>query len=89
MESSVEVVVFSELYNRSRHLLVEDEVIVVTGKVDHKGKDDVKIVATDISELSGGEGGPQGEAETDDEALQLNLTEGDIKFNPVPSSWGR
>ena len=73
---STEVVVFSDLFNQCKDLLVEDEVLVVKGRADLKGIDeegnrDIKIIATEISAFvrqEGGDGGGAGH-----EIVQLSL----------------
>ena len=46
---SVEVVVFNSTYAAARELLVEDAVLVVKGRVDHKQQGETKLVALEIS----------------------------------------
>ncbi|MHB1003036.1 MAG: DNA polymerase III subunit alpha [Thermoleophilia bacterium] len=82
LEGSLEVIVFSELYARSRHLLIEEAVIVVKGKVDQKGEGEVKIIASEINELTGGAGEPE-EEDDGDGAVQLHLNEDELEVNPV------
>lgn len=78
LENSAEVVVFSDLYNNCKDLLVEDEVIVVKGRADHKGVDEegnreVKIIASEISEFVRREGGGETDGEDDDVQLVLDV----------------
>ena len=83
LEGSVEVVVFSDLFSRCRELLVEDRVVVIRGKVDHKDEGDVKIVAADIEELRAAPpsgGGGSGDAAPDGRTqLTLRLELANIK----------
>ena len=83
LEGGTEVVVFSDLYNQCKDLLVEDEVVVVKGRADLKGVDEegnreVKIIATEISGFvrQGGDGG----GPSNDEVVQLSLDHGE--FDP-------
>ncbi|HET8751472.1 MAG TPA: DNA polymerase III subunit alpha, partial [Gaiellaceae bacterium] len=46
---SVEVVVFNSTYAAARELLVEDLVLVVKGRVDHKQQGETKLVALEVS----------------------------------------
>jgi DNA polymerase III subunit alpha len=46
---SVEVVVFNSTYAAARELLVEDAVLVVKGRVDHKQQGETKLVALEVS----------------------------------------
>jgi DNA polymerase-3 subunit alpha len=49
MTGSVEVVVFNSTYAAARGLLVEDAVLVVKGRVDHKQQGETKLVALEVS----------------------------------------
>jgi DNA polymerase III subunit alpha len=46
---SVEVVVFNSTYAAARELLVEDFVLVVKGRIDHKQQGETKLVALEVS----------------------------------------
>jgi DNA polymerase-3 subunit alpha len=46
---SVEVVVFNSTYAAARGLLVDDAVLVVKGRVDHKQQGETKLVALEVS----------------------------------------
>ena len=46
---SVEVVVFNSTYAAARGLLVEDAVLVVKGRVDHKQQGETKLVALEVA----------------------------------------
>jgi DNA polymerase-3 subunit alpha len=46
---SVEVVVFNSTYAAARGLLVEDAVLVVKGRVDHKQQGETKLVALEVT----------------------------------------
>jgi DNA polymerase III subunit alpha len=46
---SVEVVVFNSTYAASRGLLVEDAVLVVKGRIDHKQQGETKLVALEVA----------------------------------------
>jgi DNA polymerase-3 subunit alpha len=46
---SVEVIVFNSTYAAARELLVEDAVLVVKGRVDHKQQGETKLVALEVS----------------------------------------
>ncbi|MFL5943100.1 MAG: DNA polymerase III subunit alpha [Gaiellaceae bacterium] len=49
MTGSVEVVVFNSTYAAAREMLVEDAVLVVKGRVDHKQQGETKLVALEVS----------------------------------------
>jgi DNA polymerase III subunit alpha len=49
LTGSVEVVVFNSTYAAARELLVEDAVLVVKGRVDHKQQGETKLVALEVS----------------------------------------
>ncbi len=51
LESSVEVVCFPKVVLERGPLIRDDAVLVVKGRVDHRG-DDVKVIALDLSEPS-------------------------------------
>src|SRR5438874_2625882 len=46
---SVEVVVFNSTYAAARELLVEDAVLVVKGRIDHKQQGETKLVALEVT----------------------------------------
>jgi DNA polymerase III subunit alpha len=46
---SVEVIVFNSTYAASRDLLVEDAVLVVKGRIDHKQQGETKLVALEVT----------------------------------------
>jgi DNA polymerase III subunit alpha len=46
---AVEVVVFNSTYAAARELLVEDAVLVVKGRVDHKQQGETKLVALEVA----------------------------------------
>jgi DNA polymerase-3 subunit alpha len=46
---SVEVIVFNSTYAAARELLLEDAVLVVKGRVDHKQQGETKLVALEVS----------------------------------------
>jgi DNA polymerase-3 subunit alpha len=81
LEGSVEVVVFSELFYKCKHLLTGDRVIMVKGKVDQKDENEVKIVAFEVSELvrRESEGRDAGSTQKD---LQLSLNVDLAKVDP-------
>lgn len=86
LAGETEVVVFSDLYSHCRELLVEDKVLVIKGRVDHKGVDEegnreVKIIATEISELEKDEGGGDAGAEREP-IVQLDLDLGELECQP-------
>ncbi len=49
MTGSIEVVVFNSTYAAARGLLVEDAVLVVKGRVDHKQQGETKLVALEVA----------------------------------------
>jgi DNA polymerase III subunit alpha len=49
LTGSIEVVVFNSTYAAARELLVEDAVLVVKGRVDHKQQGETKLVALEVS----------------------------------------
>lgn len=86
LAGETEVVVFSDLYGQCRDLLQEDAVLVIKGRVDHKGSDDqgnpeVKIIATEIADLERGEGGPESAAGPE-QMVQLDLDLGELECKP-------
>jgi DNA polymerase-3 subunit alpha len=46
---SVEVIVFNSTYAAARELLVEDAVLVVKGRIDHKQQGETKLVALEVA----------------------------------------
>lgn len=85
LEGETEVIVFSDLFSRCRDLLVMDKVLVIKGRVDHKGVDEegnreVKIIASEISEPDRGEGG--GQERPRQRTLQLDLDVEDFQCRP-------
>ncbi|MBE0428871.1 MAG: DNA polymerase III subunit alpha [Thermoleophilia bacterium] len=90
---ATEVVVFNDVYNRSRDLLVEDEVVFVKGRVDQKGVDEdgnreVKVIAAEIEPFIPGrkpqdhEPGAAGGRDKGSEAVRLNLDLRDLECRP-------
>jgi DNA polymerase-3 subunit alpha len=49
LTGSIEVVVFNSTYAAARELLVEDAVLIVKGRVDHKQQGETKLVALEVS----------------------------------------
>jgi DNA polymerase-3 subunit alpha len=49
LTGSVEVVVFNSTYAAARGLLVEDAVLVVKGRVDHKQQGETKLIALEVA----------------------------------------
>jgi DNA polymerase-3 subunit alpha len=49
MTGSIEVIVFNSTYAAARGLLVEDAVLVVKGRVDHKQQGETKLVALEVA----------------------------------------
>ncbi len=49
--SSIEVVVFSSVYEKARQSLENDMVVLVRGRIDHKDEGEVKMIAEDILPL--------------------------------------
>jgi DNA polymerase III subunit alpha len=49
MAGSIEVVVFNSTYAAARALLVEDAVLVVKGRIDHKQQGETKLIALEVS----------------------------------------
>jgi DNA polymerase-3 subunit alpha len=49
LTGSVEVVVFNSTYAAARDLLVDDAVLVVKGRVDHKQQGETKLVALEVA----------------------------------------
>ena len=50
---SIEVIVFESCYNRFSSLLVEENIIVINGRISIKDDTDISIIAENISELKG------------------------------------
>src|SRR4029077_5177631 len=63
LTGSVEVVVFNSTYAAARGLLVEDAVLVVKGRVDHKQQGETKLVALEVAALDEGPCTAQGRLE--------------------------
>ena len=63
LTGSVEVVVFNSTYAAARELLVEDAVLIVKGRVDHKQQGETKLVALEVSAFRGRAGAARGAAE--------------------------
>ena len=49
LTGSVEVVVFNSTYAAARGLLVEDAVLVVKGRIDHKQQGETKLIALEVA----------------------------------------
>jgi DNA polymerase-3 subunit alpha len=49
LTGSIEVVVFNSTYAAARGLLVEDAVLVVKGRVDHKQQGETKLIALEVT----------------------------------------
>jgi len=49
MTGSIEVIVFNSTYAAARGLLVEDAVLVVKGRIDHKQQGETKLVALEVA----------------------------------------
>src|SRR5207248_6439058 len=49
VSGSVEVVAFNSTYSAARDLLVQDAILVVKGRVDHKGAGETKLIALEIT----------------------------------------
>ncbi len=57
LEGSVEVVVFPNLYQKSRELILEDQPLRIRGRIDIK-EDEAKLIAQEIEALQGKKKGP-------------------------------
>jgi len=53
VDGGCEVLAFNDVHEKNRALLVEDEIVRVRGRVDHKGDDDVKMIAVEIRRFTG------------------------------------
>jgi DNA polymerase-3 subunit alpha len=53
VDGGCEVLAFNDVYEKSRDLLVEDEIVRVRGRVDHKGEGDVKMIAVEVRRFTG------------------------------------
>ena len=52
MYGSTEIIVFDSCYNRSSNLLIEDNIVLVEGRLSIREDDDVKIVANSIVDFT-------------------------------------
>ena len=50
---SMEIIVFESVYNRFNSLLVEENIIMLNGRISIKDETDISIIAENISELKG------------------------------------
>ncbi len=53
VDGGCEVLAFNDVYEQSRHLLVEDNIVKVKGRVDHRGEDDTKLIAMEVKAFGG------------------------------------
>ncbi len=60
LSGSVETVVFNSVLTSARDLLVDDQILVVKGRVDHKQEGETKLIALDVAPF---EGKPDAESE--------------------------
>jgi DNA polymerase III subunit alpha len=51
LTGSAETVVFNSVYQSARELLVQDRILVVKGRVDHKQEGETKLIAMEVSEF--------------------------------------
>jgi DNA polymerase-3 subunit alpha len=53
IDGGCEVLAFNDVYEQSRHMLVEDNIVKVKGKVDRRSEDETKLIAIEIKPFSG------------------------------------
>ena len=82
LEDNVEVIVFTDLYSRCRELLVDDAVVKIKGKLDRKGRDEIKVIALEISRLEGDSGGGPQEEDTEGRTINLEIDVETIQRQP-------
>jgi DNA polymerase-3 subunit alpha len=78
LEEEVEVIVFTDLFGRCRELLKEDNLVIVRGRLDRKGRDEIKMIASDIRILEdapddGGPGEDDSDGDGGGQARSINL----------------
>ncbi len=80
LEAELEVIVFTELYNRCRQLLADDNVVIVKGSLDRKGGDEIKLIAKGIEALD--DAGEEAPRSGGNHTLQLQLDVEEVQRNP-------
>jgi DNA polymerase-3 subunit alpha len=53
VDGGCEVLAFNDVYEQSRHLLVEDNMVKVKGRVDRRSEDETKLIAVEIKPFGG------------------------------------
>ncbi len=53
VDGGCEVLAFKDVYEKSRPLLVEDNIVKVRGRVDRKGEGEVKLIASEVRSFAG------------------------------------
>jgi DNA polymerase-3 subunit alpha len=53
VDGGCEVLAFNDVYEQSRHLLVEDNIVKVKGRVDRRSEDETKLIAMEVKPFGG------------------------------------
>jgi DNA polymerase III subunit alpha len=53
VDGGCEVLAFNDVYEQSRHLLVEDNIVKVKGRVDRRSEDETKLIAMEVKAFGG------------------------------------
>jgi DNA polymerase-3 subunit alpha len=53
IDGGCEVLAFNDVYEQSRHLLVEDNIVKVKGRVDRRSEDETKLIAMEVKAFGG------------------------------------
>ncbi len=72
---STEIIVFDSCYNRSSNILIEDNIVLVEGRLSIREDDDIKIVANTIVDFSNIEEAKQKQQEVKKRILTLDIRE--------------
>ncbi len=72
---STEIIVFDSCYNRSSNILIEDNIVLVEGRLSIREDDDIKIVANTIVDFSNIEEAKQQQQEVKKRILTLDIRE--------------
>ncbi len=72
---STEIIVFDSCYNRSSNILIEDNIVLVEGRLSIREDDDIKIVANTIVDFSNIEEAKQQQQEMKKRILTLDIRE--------------
>ncbi len=82
LESSIEAVIFPNIYQENASILVEDKIIIIKGRLDKKD-DEVKIIAEEIKELDRDNTEVEQSRDDGESFLCLNLTPTELDTTTV------